>query len=136
MAWGEAECGFALAHWRSQLALRPALVDAWRALGRKPRLVGAELQAALEGAGAYSRDGALCGRLVMVLTELGLAEYDPPSRACRVREGRTAELQRSAAFRSYADRLSAAERYLSGAAHGAGDAGLGPRGAAALADAV
>ena len=87
-----------LAHWRSQLALRAGARRAWRALCTQRRCRGEELRAALQGAGAYSRDGALCGRLVRVLTELELVSYDPEGRECRVSKGRRTDLSESAAF--------------------------------------
>ena len=54
LAWGARECDFTVAHWSSQLSLRPALVEAWRALSTQQRCQGEELRAALQGAGAYS----------------------------------------------------------------------------------
>jgi single-stranded-DNA-specific exonuclease len=116
LAWGEQECGFALAHWRSQLALRPALVECWRTLSTAQQWPTQKLQPALQGAGPYPRDGALCGRLLRVLHEIDLVDYDPGARSCRILTGRRTDLGRSPAYRAYAERFAAAEVYLSGPA--------------------
>jgi hypothetical protein len=116
LAWGEQECGFALAHWRSQLALRPALVECWRTLSTAQQWPAQKLQPALQGAGPYPRDGALCGRLLRVLHEIDLVDYDPGARSCRILTGRRTDLGRSPAYRAYAERFAAAEVYLSGPA--------------------
>ena len=74
------------------------------------------------GEGAYPRSGALCGRLLRVLGELGLAEVD--GRALRATPGARTDLDRSAAHRAYSSRLAEAERYLGGSARKAGRAGV------------
>ena len=112
LAWGEPEREFSLAHWRSQLDLRPPLVEVWRALTAAGALEGAELERALKGSSAYPRSGALCGRLVRVLAELGLAE--PSERSLRSIGGAQTDLHRSAAARAYGLRLAEAERHLAG----------------------
>ena len=114
LGWGAREREFALAYWRSELSLRPALTELWRALGDAGSLRGDALERALRGGGTYARKGALCGRLVRVLSELGLAEYDLKTRTCRAREATRTELDRSHAQRAYAQRLAAAERNLAG----------------------
>ena len=115
LAWGEPERAFTLEHWRGQLDLRPPLVELWRALDGG-RLEGGSLAAALRGAGSYRRSGALCGRLLRVLGELGLADYRPGTAAappgCRALPGARTDLGRSAANRAYMARLAAAERHL------------------------
>ena len=112
LAWGEPEREFALAHWRSQLDLRPPLTQVWRAVAGAGALQGAELERMLRGEGAHPRSGALCGRLLRVLGELGLAELD--GRALRATAGPRTDLDRSMAHRAYVSRLAEAERYLSG----------------------
>ena len=97
---------------------------------------GEELRAALQGAGAYSADGALCGRLVRVFAELGLVSYDPEGRECSVSKGRRTELSESAAFRAYAERLAQAERYLARPARHAAETDPATRAGAGLASAV
>ncbi len=131
LAWGEPEREFALAHWREQLSIRPALVEVWRALAggaatprgprggsiphgaTKPTASDEELAALLRGAGSYPRDGALAARLVGVLSELGLVGYEPQARTLAVLDaGRRTELEDSPAARAYAARLAEAVRHL------------------------
>ena len=159
LGWGEPEREFALAHWRGQLTIRPALVEVWRALAgsggtpapargrggggapapargrgggsipdsgtnptaageRAPRRAdraapsGDELAALLRGPASYPRDGALAARLVGVLSELGLAHYEPQSRTLANLDAGATDLQRSPAARAYAARLAEAERHL------------------------
>jgi single-stranded-DNA-specific exonuclease len=110
LAWGAPERAFTLASWRDRLALRPALVDLWRALDGAGELSGEALAAALRGDGRHRRDGRHCGRLVRVLCELDLASWEA-GRLARGAGGRT-DLERSPANRAYAARLAAAERHL------------------------
>ncbi|MGI8660479.1 MAG: single-stranded-DNA-specific exonuclease RecJ [Thermoleophilaceae bacterium] len=113
LGWGEPEREFTLAHWRGQLTIRPALVELWRALaGAAAGPSGEALAALLRGAGSYPRDGALAARLVGVLSELGLARYEPQSRVLVTLEAGVTDLQRSPAARAYAARLAEAERHL------------------------
>jgi hypothetical protein len=118
LAWGEPERDFALDCWRERLDLRPALIDLWRALDTAGSLEGAELEAALRGAGAHPRCASHCGRLVRVLCELGLATWEGAAgggpRLLRASAGRT-ELERSAAHRAYAARLADVEAHLGAA---------------------
>ena len=115
LAWGDPERAFALEHWRSQLDLRPALIELWRALDGGG-LDGPALEQALRGRATYPRGGALCGRLLRVLGEVGLAEYRPAGAGapagCRAVGGARTDLARSAANRAYAARLAAVERHL------------------------
>jgi single-stranded-DNA-specific exonuclease len=106
-AWGPPEVEFALQVWTAELDLRPALVDAWRALraGEPPR-------SALAGSGPYPRSPECCARIVRVLGELGLVEFDPTTLVCRVIDSARTDLERSPAYRGYRDRLSAVARAL------------------------
>jgi len=115
LAWGAAECEFARAHWGSQLDLRPSMAEVWRALraANGGSLDGEALAAALRGSGAYPRGGALCGRLLRVLGELGLASYDRAGRTCQVTGGARTDLALSPAHRAYAARLRESGAYLS-----------------------
>ncbi|MGI9082480.1 MAG: single-stranded-DNA-specific exonuclease RecJ [Thermoleophilaceae bacterium] len=119
LAWGKPERAFTLSHWRAQLDLRPALAELWRALDGG-RLEGESLDRVLRGAGSYPRRGAVGGRLLRVLHELGLLEYRAPEpgspASCRARSGARTDLDRSQANRAYAARLAAVERHL-GAHH-------------------
>ncbi|HZI91626.1 MAG TPA: single-stranded-DNA-specific exonuclease RecJ [Thermoleophilaceae bacterium] len=115
LAWGAAECEFARAHWRAQLDLRPSMAELWRALAAADggSLDGEALATPLRGNGAYPRGGALCGRLLRVLGELGLAAYDRAGRTCDATGGVRTDLALSPAHRAYAARLREAEAYLS-----------------------
>ncbi|HEY1276647.1 MAG TPA: single-stranded-DNA-specific exonuclease RecJ [Thermoleophilaceae bacterium] len=127
MAWGPAEVEFARAVARAEYELRPALVDAWRTLRALPPDAGPDhAERALRGAGRYPRGPECCGRIVRVLTELGLAEAAgsepaPGAQPARVRileaPART-DLERSAAFRAYRERGAAIERALAAEVRG------------------
>jgi single-stranded-DNA-specific exonuclease len=113
LAWGPGEVDFALAAWRYELELRPAVVEAFRAL----RELGSEgspdqLERALCGAGSHPRSAEQCARVLAVLRELSLVEValDPPS--CRVLDGTRTDLELSPVFRSCRDRLAEIEARL------------------------
>jgi single-stranded-DNA-specific exonuclease len=108
-AWGAPEAEFALAVWTAELELRPALVDAWRRLR-----AGETIDSALCGSGRYPRSPECCGRLLRVLTELGLVDFDPAAPACRMIPASRTELERSASYRVYRQRLAAIARALEG----------------------
>jgi len=113
-AWGVPEAEFALAVWTAELELRPALVDAWRALRA---LRGSDRDAgrtALRGGGRYPRSPECCGRIVRVLRELGLVEMEAGD--LRVVDAGRTELERSPAYRAYRGRLAAIGNALAGAA--------------------
>jgi single-stranded-DNA-specific exonuclease len=114
LAWGAPEREFTLASWRDRLALRPALIDLWRALDAAGELIGADLEAALRGSGSHPRDDRHCGRLVRVLCELDLASWEVSASGPRLVRGAAArsDLALSHANRAYAARLAAAERHL------------------------
>lgn len=104
----------------------------WEALTAQPGLaepctrrlaLGLEREAlarALGGSGVYPRRGRVCGRLVRILGELGLAEYTLAGQGGRLARRAVvavgADLERSAASRACAARLAAVERYLATAA--------------------
>ena len=114
LAWGEAERAFALSYWRAQLDLRPSLTELWRALGGTS-LEGDALEEALRGRATYPRRGGACGRMLRILSELGLVEFDSggsEGASCRALGAARTDLARSAAHRAYAERLAAAERHL------------------------
>ena len=117
LAWGAPEVEFALAVYRSELELRPALGEAYRALRDLPERAGeAELQAALCGGGKYPRSPELCARLLTVLAELGLAEVTTaadgaPAVRLAATTART-DLDRSALHRACRQQLEAVERAL------------------------
>ena len=114
-AWGPAEVEFALNVWRTELDLRPALTDAFRALGGlAPGASEEELERALCGAGPYPRSAECCARLLRVLTELGLVELALDEPRCSVVEGVRSDLELSPSYRAYRERLAGIERALAG----------------------
>jgi single-stranded-DNA-specific exonuclease len=113
LAWGPADADFALRVAEDELELRPALVEAFRAL----REAGGELRAealerALRGGGRHPRSAATCGRMLRVLRELGLAEVDASGRTCRTLAAEQTELERSPAYRAYRARLDDVRAHL------------------------
>jgi single-stranded-DNA-specific exonuclease len=111
LAWGPAEVEFALAAYRWELDLRPALAAAYRALrDLQPGAPPDALEAALRGPGDHPRGPEACALLVRVLGELALVEFD--GRSARVLDSVRTELDRSPAFRECAERLTAVERAL------------------------
>ena len=107
LAWGEPEREFARRVLAWELGLRPHLEAVYRALVAAPELAGEPLAVLLRGAAAPSRTGALAGRLLRVLEELGLVVVERAPLAVRLVPGapRT-ELERSPAFRAYQRRLA------------------------------
>jgi single-stranded-DNA-specific exonuclease len=113
LAWGPAEVEFALLVWRAELSLRPALTETYRALRRQPPTAAPDdLEAALRGAGRSPRTPEACARLLKILEELALVEFDAESRSCRVLDATRTDLQRSPTYRACAARLVAIERAL------------------------
>jgi single-stranded-DNA-specific exonuclease len=113
LAWGPAEVGFALAVCRFELDLRQSLVEAYRALRDAGTLAGGALERALRGGGRYPRSARCGGRVLRILTELGLAEYSAgPTPSCRLRGSAPTQLERSPTYRSCVGRLAELERAL------------------------
>ncbi len=113
LAWGDPERSFTAAYWRAQLAVRPALAELWHALDGGS-LAGPALESSLRGSGAYPRSGAMGGRLLRVLSELALVDFDVATRSCRALPGARTDLERSAAYRAYDARLAAVNRFMTG----------------------
>ena len=124
LTWGEPEIDLARRVLAWELDLREPLAGLYRALRaatpqaaalagdplaatpQVPALAGDPLAALLRGPGPQPRSGALAGRLLRVLSELGLVVFDAEAFALTAPApaGRT-ELERSPAFRAYAARL-------------------------------
>ncbi len=114
LAWGQPEAEFALAYWRFELDLRPALMEAFRAL-RDAEPGPDAFERALRGSGRHPRSAEHCALLLSVLGELELVEYTAAAAggpSCRVLEAARTELERSSAYRACAERLAAIERAL------------------------
>ena len=107
LAWGPAEAEFALSVWRAELDLRPALMDAYRAL----RALEAP-ERALAGTARYPRSPECCALLVQILGELALIEFDAAGPSLRVLDAARTDLERSDTFRACRERLAAIERAL------------------------
>jgi single-stranded-DNA-specific exonuclease len=113
-AWGEAELRFAARIHQWDFALRDPLAAVYRALRAARHTGGEACEALLRGEGPQPRSAALAGRLVRVLAELDLVDFDREGPALRAVEApeRTA-LERSTAFRAYHRRLEDGLRFLS-----------------------
>jgi single-stranded-DNA-specific exonuclease len=110
LAWGEPEVAFALALAEAELDLRPPLTALYRALRESGGAAGDELRALLRGEGRYPRSAALCGRLLRVLVELGLASYS--DRRCVLLEGVRADLETAPTYKRCQQQLGAVRSYL------------------------
>ena len=114
LAWGAPELQFAERIHTWDFALRDPLAALYRALRACRETGGEACEALLRGEGPQPRSAALAGRLVRVLAELDLVDFDREGPALRAVEApeRTA-LERSAAFRAYHRRLEDGLRFLS-----------------------
>jgi single-stranded-DNA-specific exonuclease len=113
LAWGEAELRFARQIHQWNFALREPLAALYRKLRGAGHAGGEAFEAVLRGEGSQPRSAALAGRLVRVLSELGLVVLDREGAALQIVEppARTA-LERSAAFGAYHRRLEDGLKYL------------------------
>jgi single-stranded-DNA-specific exonuclease len=113
VCWGAAELDFAAAIHQWEYTLREPLAAVYRALRAAGGNSGEACEAVLRGEGTQPRTAALAGRLVRVLTELGLAVLDRAGLGLTIAEtpARTA-LERSAAFQAYGTRLEDGRTYL------------------------
>ena len=113
IGWGAAECDFAEHVTTAALDLRAPLAQVYRELrAAGGSAAGPELEELLCGAGAHPRARDACGRLVRVLTELGLAEWHAAGRSLHIASAERTELERSPAFVAYTRRAAAARAYL------------------------
>jgi single-stranded-DNA-specific exonuclease len=113
LAWGTPELDFAVRIHEWDFNLREPLTAVYRAL-RAVRVARGEAgETLLRGAGPQPRSAALAGRLVRVLTELGLVDLDRGGLGLEAvdRPQRTA-LERSAAFTGYQRRFEDGQQYL------------------------
>jgi single-stranded-DNA-specific exonuclease len=112
--WSEAELDFATKALAEQWPGREAVAAGFRALREVGEARGRELREALAGSGSHPLCPEACARRFRVLSELGLVQGAPDSGAgiARVVSSGKTELQRSAAFRAYDERLSEAQAFL------------------------
>jgi single-stranded-DNA-specific exonuclease len=115
LLWTDAERDFAVKasaeHWP---AAREAIALTFKALRELDQANGSALRQALAGEGAHPLCPEACARRFRVLAELGLVQGKPEAGAgvIRVVSSERTDLQRSAAFRAYSEKLSEAQRYL------------------------
>jgi single-stranded-DNA-specific exonuclease len=114
LLWTDAEVGFAAKALAEQWPSRDTVAAAFRALREHGECGGEDLRQALVGTGKHPLCPEACARRFRVLSELGLLQGSPASGAGVVRavSSERTDLQRSAAFRAYSERLSEAQRYL------------------------
>ncbi|HWN74041.1 MAG TPA: DHHA1 domain-containing protein [Solirubrobacterales bacterium] len=112
--WTEAEQEFAARVLAEQWPSRDAVASAFRALRELGEASGPDLRQALTGPGAHPLCSEAAARRFRVLAELGLLQGSPEGGAgvVRVVSSERTELQRSAVFRAYSERLSEAQRFL------------------------
>jgi len=112
--WSDPEREFASKALAEQWPGREAVVGSFRALREMGEASGEELRKALAGEGNHPLCPEACARRFRVLSELGLLQGEPEGGAgvVRVVSSEKTELQRSAAFRAYGERLSEAQQFL------------------------
>ncbi len=112
--WTDAEVDFATKALVEQWPSRDTVAAAFRALKEQGECGGENLRNALAGAGRYPLCPEACARRFRVLSGLGLLQGAPEGGAgvVRVVSSEKTELQRSAAFRAYGERLSEAQQFL------------------------
>ena len=116
LLWGEPELRFAVHIHEREYGLRASLAALYRELRDRGGAEGETLEAALRGDGAHPRGPALAGRLLRVLTELGLVDLDRQRGATAITGIRRTELDWSPAYRAYTKRYEDGRRYLNQAA--------------------
>jgi single-stranded-DNA-specific exonuclease len=114
LLWTDAERDFAVKAAAEQWPAREAVAAAFRTLRELGEASGSALRQALAGAGTHPLCPEACARRLRVLAELGLVQGEPEGGAgvIRVVSSEGTDLQRSAAFRAYSERLSEAQQFL------------------------
>ena len=112
--WTEAERGFAGQVLAEQWPTREGIAATYRALRQTGDARGRRLREALAGTGAHPLCPEAGARRFRVLRELGLLQGSPDGGEgiVRVVSSVRTDLQRSAAFRAYSERLSEAQQFL------------------------
>ena len=117
LAWGEPELRFAQQMHELEYGLRASLAALYRALRLRGRVAGEELERLLRGDGPHGRPPHLAARLIRVLAELELVSLDPDLPALAIAGDAPTALERSPAYRVYAQRYEDGRRFLSRANH-------------------
>jgi single-stranded-DNA-specific exonuclease len=115
LAWGEPELRFAQQMHELEYGLRASLAVLYRSLRLRGRVAGEELEHLLRGDGPHGRPARLAARLVQILAELGLVSLDRDLPALAIAGDGPTELERSPAYRVYAQRYEDGRRFLSSA---------------------
>jgi single-stranded-DNA-specific exonuclease len=115
LAWGDAELRFAEQMHELEYGLRASLVALYRSLRARERVAGEELERLLRGDGPHGRPARVAGRLIRVLAELELVSLDRDLPALAIGSRAQTSLERSPAYRGYANRYEDGQRYLSSA---------------------
>ena len=112
--WTDAEREFAAQSLAEQWATREGVAATYRALRQTGDAHGCRLRQALSGGGAYPLCPEGAARRFRVLCDLGLLQGAPEGGGgvVRVVSSVRTDLQRSAAFRAYSDRLSEDQLFL------------------------
>jgi len=113
-SWTEAEQEFASKALGEQWPTRQGVAITYRALRQTGDARGRRLRDALAGGGSHPLCPEACARRFRVLRELGLVQGSAEGGAgiVRVVSSVRTDLQRSAAFRAYSERLSEAQQFL------------------------
>ncbi len=117
LAWGEPELRFAQQMHELEYGLRASLVAFYRSLRLRGRASGEELEHLLRGDGPHGRPASLAARLIRVLAELELVSLDRDLPALAIAGAAPTALERSSAYRVYAQRYEDGRRFLSSANH-------------------
>ncbi len=117
LAWGEPELRFAQQMHELEYGLRGSLVALYRSLKLRGRATGEELEHLLRGDGPHGRPARLAARLIKVLAELELVSLDRNLPALELAGAAPTALERSPAYRVYAQRYEDGRRFLSSANH-------------------
>jgi single-stranded-DNA-specific exonuclease len=115
LGWSATELRFALYIHDQEFALRAPLAACYRTLRDRGGAAGRDLEAVLRGDESRPRPPELAGRLLAVLTQLGLVELDRERATALVRPPggrRRATLEDSPAYREYRRRHEDGLRYL------------------------
>jgi single-stranded-DNA-specific exonuclease len=115
MAWGEPELRFAEQMLNFEYGLRGPLASLYRELRARSMASGEDLEPLLRGEGPAGRPARLTGRLIRVLSELGLVSLERDVPALAIAGTAATDLERSPAYRSYQRRLEDGTRYLTSA---------------------
>jgi single-stranded-DNA-specific exonuclease len=117
LAWGEPELRFAQQMHELEYGLRASLVAFYRSLRLRGKVAGEELEHLLRGDGPHPRPARLATRLIKVLAELELVSLDRDLPALEIAGAASTALERSPAYRVYAQQYKDGRRFLTSANH-------------------